>query len=339
MSILNVRTFLPAILFTSLAYGGHHFMFGHLTKSGGFALINAQCLPNTGPYSIHYTGIEQLDSVLCIPVTFFHASFDPDTLFFFIDFVASWATPIALTFIEAARHGCSAIVGFPLILGLFYKTRGAGVAFPLFWLTLILSGHTRMDRAAARIDQARAEATLFGMLVGFALPSALLFTLQDPIVTVLWQFFPSWIWMARTAYLSFRPSPRSHTSGYGTVQATFASPSYYPQSPTLRLFGLQERYRIAKGSLRATNLPPRSCNHQSSTSYTHVFAMGCYIHLGSSLLGTLWFASNIKQVAFIVLWNVVATVIVGPGAAVSGVLLWREWRLNGPPVDASKKEL
>jgi hypothetical protein len=315
-------------------------MFGHLTKSGGFALIDAQCLPNTGPYSMRYTGIEQLDSVLCIPVTFFHASFGPDTLFFFMDFVASWATPIALSFIEAARQGCSAIVGFPLILGLLYKTRGAGVAFPLFWLTLILSGHTRMERAAARIDQARAEAILFGILVGFAVPSVLLFTLQDPIVTVLWQFFPLWIWMARTAYLSFRPSPRSHTSGYGAVQATFAFTFILSSiSHIAAIWHARNDIALLRDLYVPLIFPPDPATIFLRQA-THMFLQWDAIFtLGSSLLGTLWFASNVKQVAFIVLWNVVATVIVGPGAAVSGVLLWREWRLNGPPVDASKKKL
>jgi hypothetical protein len=50
--------------------------------------------------------------------------------------------------------------------------------------------------------------------------------------------------------------------------------------------------------------------------------------LGSGVVGTLWFANNAKQVALIALWNVISSVIVGPGAAVSGVLIWREWRLN-----------
>jgi hypothetical protein len=58
--------------------------------------------------------------------------------------------------------------------------------------------------------------------------------------------------------------------------------------------------------------------------------------MGPSLLGTLWFARNAKQVVLITLWNVIVTVVVGPGAAVSGVLLWREWALNGAPEEPSK---
>jgi hypothetical protein len=42
----------------------------------------------------------------------------------------------------------------------------------------------------------------------------------------------------------------------------------------------------------------------------------------------LWFARTTKQIALIALWNVIATRFVGHGAAVSGVILWREWALN-----------
>ena len=59
--------------------------------------------------------------------------------------------------------------------------------------------------------------------------------------------------------------------------------------------------------------------------------------MGSSLLGTLWFAHNAKQTVLIALWNVIASVVVGPSAAVSGVLLWREWALNGAREEESKK--
>ena len=60
--------------------------------------------------------------------------------------------------------------------------------------------------------------------------------------------------------------------------------------------------------------------------------------MGSNLLGTLWFASSAKQAALMVLWDLLASVVVGPGAAISGVLLWRERRLNGAPEEASKKQ-
>jgi hypothetical protein len=51
---------LPALLFTSLAFGTKYFLFGHLVKSGGAALLSSQCPPNPGPYSVRYVSIDHL---------------------------------------------------------------------------------------------------------------------------------------------------------------------------------------------------------------------------------------------------------------------------------------
>ena len=291
---------------------------------------------------MRYVGVSFVDSFLCILVTF-QSSFDPTTFPFVADFMASWSAPIALTFIEAARSarsGRSTVLAFPTILGLNYQTRGAGFVIPLFWLALILSGHTRLDGVAARIDQARAEAALFAVLGGFILPSVLMLTLQDPVVTAAWQIFPVWMWALQAAHLFIRPSSRYHTSGYRTVQATFIFTFITSAISHIAAIGATQDL----GLLRDLYVPPIVPPDPATTSLhlaMHVFLQwDAVFTLGSSLLGTLWFASDAKQAILIALWDVIATVVVGPGAAVSGVLLWREWMLNGAPeeVHIPKKE-
>ena len=287
---------------------------------------------------MRYVGLGTVDAFLCMLITFFQSSFDPTIFPFAADFAASWVTPIALTFVEAARSGRSTVLAFPAIVGLFYQTQGAGVTFPLFWLAVILSGHTRLDRVAARIDQARAEAALFAVTAGFALPSALMLVLQDPIVTAAWQFFPLWMWVAQAAHLFIRPSSRYNTSGYWTVQATFVFTFIASAISHIAVIGATMDLEL----LRDLYVPPIvSPNPATSTlpQITHVFLQwDAVFTLGSSLFGTLWFAHNAKQATLIALWNVIATIVVGPGAAVSGVLLWREWTLNGALEEVSKKE-
>ena len=287
---------------------------------------------------MRYVGLGPIDGLLCVLVTFFQSSFDPTIFLFTADFAASWVTPLALTFVEAARSGRSTVLAFPAILGLFYQTRGAGIAFPCFWLALILFGHTHLDRVAARIDQARAEAALFAVLAGYALPTALMLTLQDPIVTAAWQFFPIWMWAAQATHLFIRPSLRYNTSGYWTVQATFIFA--FITSAISHIAAIWATNDL--GLLRDLYVPPVVASNPAITSVqlaTHVFLQwDAVFTMGSSLLGTLWFASNPKQVVLIALWNAIATVVVGPGAAVSGVLLWREWALNGTSKEVFKQE-
>ncbi|KAH9030683.1 hypothetical protein EDB85DRAFT_1962623 [Lactarius pseudohatsudake] len=306
MPALVFRGILPAILFAALAYGARHFLIGHVTKSGGGALLRAQCPPYPGPYNIRYTGLGPVDHLLCIVST---------------------------------RSGRSVILAFPATMGLFYQTQGAGVFFPLFWLAFILTGHTRMSPAAARIDQANAEAALFAVLIGFAVPTALLVTLQDPIVTALWNFFPFWMWLAQRVHLFIRPSSRFHTSGYWTVQATFI---FTLISSAISHVSVIWPARDDLVLLRSLYMPPISPPDPTTTSLqlaTHVFMQWDYVFtMVSGLIGALWFAGNVRQAAAIALWNVIATMVVGPGAAMSGVLIWREWKLNGASGEDSKKE-
>jgi len=338
MSTLVFQKLLPTLLFIPLAYGGGYFLFGHFDKSGGSDLVEAQCPPNPGPYNMRYVGMGHIDHFLCGLVTFFQMSFDPTTLPFTVDFFASLAALVAFTFIEAGRRSRSIVLGFPVALGILYQTHSGAIIFPLFWLALILSGHHRLERVAARINQANAEAALFAVLAGYALPSALMFSLQEPIVTALWQPFPVWMWVAKTGHLFFRPPSRYHKSGYWTVQATFIFTFIISAISHIVVLWVTWGDLVSLKHLYVPRISPPEPATTSLNLATHVaLQWDAAFTLGSGVVGTLWFASNAKQVVLIALWDVIASVIVGPGAAVSGVLIWREWRLNGAPEDSGKR--
>jgi len=301
--------------------------------------MGAQCPPNPGPYNMRYVGVDHIDHSLCSFVTFFQTSFDPTTLPFSLDFIASLAALVALTFIEAGRRNRSIALASPAALAILYHTLSGAIIFPLFWLALILSGHHRLERVAARINQANAEAALFAVLAGYVLPSALMFSLRDPMVTALWQPFAMWMWVAKAGYLFFRPPSRYHESGYWTVQATFIFTFIISAISHIAILWMTWGDLVL---LKHLYVPPISPPDPATTSLTlaaHVVLQwDAAFTFFSSVVGTLWFASNVKQVALIALWDVIASAIVGPGAAVSGVLIWREWRLNGAPEEVAKEE-
>ncbi|KAF8275223.1 hypothetical protein EI94DRAFT_41323 [Lactarius quietus] len=341
MPALVSRGILPAILFTALAYGAHNFLMGHFTKAGGFALLLGQCPPNLGPYNMRYTGLGPVDSFLCTIVAFYHSNMDSETFPFTADFLVSLSPFVALTFVESTRSGRSIILAFPATMGLFYQTQGAGIVFPLYWLALILSSpeNTRMSPGAARIDQANAEATLFAVLIGFAVPTVLLLTLQDPIVTALWNLFPFGMWLAQTGHLFIRPSSRFYTSGYWTVQATYIITFIFSAIAHVAVIWSAKDNLVFLQSLYMPPISPPDPTNTSLQLATHIFLQWDYTFtMGSAFIGSLWFASNIRQAVSVTLWNVIATMVVGPGAAMSGVLLWREWKLNGASGEVSKKE-
>jgi hypothetical protein len=288
---------------------------------------------------MRYSGLVPVDTFLCMLVTFFQSNMASETFLFTADFLASLSPFVALTFIESTRSGRPTILAFPATLGLFYQTQGAGVVFPLYCLALILFGNASMSPAAARIDQAKAEATLFAVLIGFTVPSALMLTLQDPTVTALWNLFPLGMWLAQTGHLFFRPSSRFHTSGYWTVQATYIFTFIFSAISHVAVIWSAKDDLLFLKSLYMPPIAPPDPAKTSIQLATHVLLQWDYVFtMGSGLIASLWFASNFRQVASVALWNLIATMVVGPGAAMSGVLLWREWKLNGTSGDSSKKE-
>jgi hypothetical protein len=288
---------------------------------------------------MRYTGLAPVDRFFCAVVTFYLSNMDSETFPFSADFLISLSPFVALTFVESTRSGRSTILAFPATLGLFYQTQGAGVVFPFYWLALILSGTTRMSPAAARIDQAKAEATLFAVFIGFAVPSVLLLTLQDPMVTALWNLFPFGMWLAQIGHLFIRPSSRFNTSGYWTVQATYIFTFIFSAISHVAFIWPAKDDLVFLKSLYVPPISPPDPTKTSLQLATHVFLQWDYTFtMATGLIGSLWFTSNIRQATSVTLWNIIATMILGPGAAMSGILIWREWKLNGASGESSKKE-
>ncbi|KAI0057096.1 hypothetical protein BV25DRAFT_1456380 [Artomyces pyxidatus] len=327
-----LKKWLPVAIFPALSASAYYFLVGHLVKSGAGEMISGQCPPHSGPYSFQYTGFASVDTLLCILVVFFHSSFGPKDLPFIADFAASWAAVVAFPLVEAAREGRPRVLAFPALVGLLYQTQGAGIVLPLYWVAVILSGQAsvRLPRARAKITQAYAEATLFAFFIGFVVLSALMLTLADPAVTALWQPFPLWMWLAQRAHLLVR-RPAAHTqSGYATVQALYAftfllsAISHFAAVwPALGDYDTLKYYYVPTVAVPAPSVT-------TLASAAHVFLLwdGLFA-FGSGLLLTLWFAENFTQLLTIVAWIAVSTPVVGSGAAMSGILMWRERRLNG----------
>ncbi|KAI0318899.1 hypothetical protein OF83DRAFT_1113177 [Amylostereum chailletii] len=295
------------------------------------------CGPNPSPFNQHYTGRPAVDGILCFLVAFFHASFTAPVFPLVTTFGALLAPLVLLPTIEGSRASRS-LIFTPLVtvaFGLAYQLKGAGALFPLFWLAMVLSGHARMHArpAAARgssIDQAHAEANLFALVVGYLAPSVAMCVLEDPKMTALWQPFPVWIALARALYLLLRPRARS--SGYFTVQATFALTfalsavvhvhTAWSLRQDLSALALAFIPRVAPPIGEDTLLP-------LPMAALGMLQWDMYATLGSGILGALWFADSIGQGVGVLLWSVGASLGLGPGAAISALLMWRESKLNG----------
>ncbi|KZV69056.1 hypothetical protein PENSPDRAFT_652742 [Peniophora sp. CONT] len=238
---------------------------------------------------------------------------------------------VALPLVESSRAGRSFIFRWPtpLLLGLMYQLQGVAVWYNIYWLAMIALGQLNARRGPrVVVNRAAAEANLFAVLVGFILPSQAMLSFQAPLITAGWLLFPVWVTLARGVYIFCRP--RNGGNGYMIVQATYLVTfvhSVYGNGRAIWLLGDNLSSYLA--TLPPSIEPPAYAGSTLTVAALQLINWDWIVTAIGGLLATLWIAKSPREIAFIVAWNVFTTPLFGAGAAVSGVLMWREKQLNG----------
>lgn len=328
-----IDVILPLVLFPSLTVLAFVLIFGHVDKSGLGDDLASQCLPG-GLYRIEYTSINLLNEILCPLVTVFHRGMSPSVQPFTIYFLLACCPPlVAFLAIEACRKKTRNPIKYPLIFGAAYQMASLGGTFPLYWLSFTLTGAHKRSRSEGaentKIRQGDAESVIFGLLVGWVIPTIGMFVLEDPIVTALWQPVPLWASLAQAAHSFFRPASRVSQSGHQTVVALYVG--LFIVAASLHLATVYPRLQDLE-ALKSLFVPSVAILERSASIEVRVrdlLQWDTAFGIGSALLGTLWFARTLKQLTGLLAWYAIAIPVVGPGAAFAGTALWRESYLNG----------
>ncbi|TFY73237.1 hypothetical protein EWM64_g10775 [Hericium alpestre] len=325
-----LRVWIPLIVFPALSAIAFHFLLGNLAKSGGAAQVAKQCpTEGSGPNALSYTGVPSIDGTLCILVSFFEAALHPDNLPLNVEFATSMAALVPLPMIEASRQGRCIVLAFPVLIGIAYQLFGAGAAFPIYCLLFILAGHHRLASPQAKITRAHAEATLFALLIGFVVLTGLMYALEDAVVTAIWQAFPLWMSVLQTCHLLVRRPSRHPESGYRVTQLTYLLTFLLAAAGHVAvMYHLWGDVAAIKHYFTPVIEPSAGATPLSTATMQFLQWDGTFF-FGATELATFWFAESLPQLVMILLWNVAATIAFGPGAAVAGVFMWREARLNG----------
>ncbi|KAG6869066.1 hypothetical protein C0993_003386 [Termitomyces sp. T159_Od127] len=333
--VRGIDGLVPIALFSGLAYFAAHFTFGHLNKSGLGQSLQGACHPrhtDAQPYRLVYTGLHQVDELLCTLVAFFHAALDePDALKALSYIVGAAAPFIAIPTIESCRAGRGMAISLPVILGLLSQVFTVGVTFPIYWLIFIVSGGAKIGRRRpedAKITQAHAEAVVFGLIVGAAIPSVGMLVLSDPIVTAIWQPYPAYVSIAQVFHLLIRPASKHSTTGYKTIRLLYLSMFIvYSSIHIATIWPLfKDIDTLFRVYLPSFTIPDRTAT--AAVRVLHFLKWDVTFCFSSSILATLWFTNTMKEVLSLLAWNVIAIPLFGPGAAFAGVALWRESSLH-----------
>jgi hypothetical protein len=239
--------------------------------------------------------------------------------------------PIALfPFIEASRNRRHVTLAFPVIMGLLYQNFTIAVIMPLFCLAFVVSGaatlHKRPAGPHTMIDHGQAEGLAFGLVIGFIIPTASMLVLQDPIVTAIWQAIPLWFSIAHFAHRVVRPNKES---GYKTIQVTYIICFIITSSTHFSIIWPRLGDWATLKELLAPSLSPLDPITTSIIQGTVDFLKWDAIIASTTvILTSFWFPKTITQTAGFFVWYIISIPLVGPGASIAGVLLWREALLN-----------
>jgi len=312
-------------VFPLLSISAYHYIMGHMVEANFAKDVIGLCPPKPNAedrFRLQYTGVASVDNTLCMLVAFFHSILEPKPTPLTIYFMATGAVTFLFPYVESRRAGRHFVLGWPLVVGYFGQTMTIGFTLTVYWLVLIFAGATR--RKTAGLSQADAEALVFALVVGMAVPTACLLILKDTAVTALWQAFPALASLSVAAHLLIRPVSRHPESGHKVILAMY-----------IALFVISSSSHIAlmwpmlsnPAALRADFLPSLTALPITSSirdKADNLLRWDAVYSFGTMGIGSLWFARDIRQVLTLLGWYAIAFPIIGPGAAVTGVLLWRE---------------
>ncbi|KAJ6500561.1 hypothetical protein C8R45DRAFT_978155 [Mycena sanguinolenta] len=334
MAYKLLNTYIPLVVFPAISAVALKLLFGGIAASGLGTELELQCptaLAEPTPYRLKYTGLASVDATLCTLVAFFHLAFTPAVRPLLIYFFSTSIPLLALPALEALRLGRPAILALPVLFGLAGQLFTIGATLPLYWLLFILSRPA--PKASTTISSAHVQAVAFGILVGAGAPSVCLLLLEDPHVTALWQFFPLWQFIAQMSHLIVRPSKSgAPANGFGWVQALYVASFIAGSSIHLGTLAAATSWR----DVFLPSLEPR-VGVAPELKVLDFLQWDCFFGFASTLLATLWFARSTSQALVIALWNVLGSVVVGPGATIAAVALWRESHLHTQISDEPRK--
>ncbi|KAG1749087.1 uncharacterized protein EDB91DRAFT_833339 [Suillus paluster] len=338
-----LRGVLPTAIFLPMSYVAMQIVFGrHMYQSGTGLQLREHCSAPIGtegyPLRLAYTGYPDLDYRMCALVALFKALLNPAYRPLVAELFTALAAVTMIPFVEAAREKRSIFLGMPAAVGVLFQLFSFAVIMPVYYVALILSGAaigSPVKGRATKITQGSAEALLFALVVGYIIPTVCMVVFQDTISTALWQGYPIIMAFAQFLHLIIRPSSRYVKSGYVTIQAMYGL--IFVTSAILHIyytwplfFDIQQFQKVLVPQLALSRHPLSLAEGVAA-----VIQWDAVFGVGSTLLVTFWFAQGMKEVALLFLWHALVSVAFGPGAAIAGVLSFREARINSqtPVVD------
>jgi len=273
----------------------------------------------------------------CIQVMTYRAPLDglliPSTFPYFVFFNVIF-TPIYLCIlVEANRVRGPPALSRSLLTGAILIMCTAGPIMPLYSLAFVLSGAASAQRRGGKSDFAvnrkNAEAIAFGIFVGYAIPSYVLYIAPSVLTFVTYIPYHLWMSLASAAWRAVRPdTPKTDTI---IIKALYVI--LFAAAAIAHIGAIVYRWPDVQAALDFLLVPLSGLEPVQGVSpvwVLNLFQWDAWLSMTAMMIASLWSGKDAKERYRLVMWHVAATVIVGHGASLAGSLLWREMCLSAP---------
>jgi multidrug transporter EmrE-like cation transporter len=199
----------------------------------------------------------------------------------------------------------------------------------VYALVFVLTGAYRKGKKEEKkITQAYAESLIFAILVGAVAPSICLIILKDPQVTAIWQIYPVFMSIADAIHSLIRRPSKLTTSGWTSIQVLLLGVFILSSSLHLATVWplINEPAKIQQ--LLIPSIAPLPASVSPALPALDFLQWDYVFGFVSLMFASFWFAQSAIQFFALSVWYIVMTPVAGPGAALTGVFLWRESKLH-----------
>lgn len=323
------------VLFPVLSALAVNFVWKRFLDANLTAQIGVQCQEGFIPppeslqksYFTIYTGFHAFDQAICPLVAFFDVLINSaDTLPFLTYAIGTSLPLVLLPNVEARRNGQNYLLAHPVIFMLLSQVASVGFIFPVYWLVFIVTGGPRKatENPVHSYNQAHAEALVFGIIVGCAIPSVAMLIMNDFHLTAVWQFYPALVAVFQILHLQFRPPSMYSSSGFSVIQILFFGCFMISSSTHISTVWPVMTDFDALKQLLLPSITPLPHSADLSSHLLDFLKWDMFFAFTSTALAMLWFSRNQQQLCAILLWYLVAIPLLGYGAAIMGVASWAQ---------------
>ncbi|KAG9318132.1 hypothetical protein JVU11DRAFT_200 [Chiua virens] len=314
MSTLQ-RVAVPILVFSLLSFTAVHFILRQSLVQSGLALKTRAICSGPSSYRLAYVNIPSADKFICVIVVFFQTVIDPS---YHLQPHLATAFPVVgvlalISYLEAARNRPPIALRIPTLFLALSQIASAMPRIPL-----------------RKSTKATPKPSSLVLLLGYVLPTTLMLYLNNPRMTAIWQTFPLLFSLSIFVHKLIRPPTQLVHSGHPTVQITLVFTLVVSALLHVVYVWPVLTDSVTLWTMFVPNMGIRDPPVVSLADGVLQFMRWDLIFSsGPVMLATLWMADSMHSLVGILVWYSLATIALGPAAAITGVFLWRERRLNG----------